>query len=223
MVRAQFSNLLGMFIFISWTISYLLFMTTPMAMASAFFNEIHYDNSGSDIGEAFEIAGTAGTKLENWSLALYNGDGGTVYGTKSLSGTIPDQQNGFGVQLFSCPGLQNGPDGVALIDDNGLVIQFLSYEGSFSAVEGPAAGMTSINIGVFEDGSTPAGYSLQLTGTGTIYSDFSWIGPVQASFGIINTSQNFGSDAVPLPPSVILLSSGLLGLIQLRRRERETP
>lgn len=221
MTREQVSNSLRMFTFISWTILCLLVLTTPMALADAFFNEIHYDNTSTDTGEAFEIAGTAGITLDNWNLALYNGDGGTIYNSKSLSGTIPDQQNGFGVKSFSCSGLQNGPDGVALIDDYGLVIQFLSYEGSFTAVDGPAVGMTSTNIGVFEDGSTPAGHSLQLSGTGTVYLDFSWIEPSQASFGAINTGQNFGTDPVPLPPSVILLSSGLLGLIQIRRRVRK--
>ena len=33
-----------------------------------FINELHYDNAGSDINEGVEIAGPAGTSLENWIL-----------------------------------------------------------------------------------------------------------------------------------------------------------
>ena len=38
-----------------------------------FINEFHYDNSGTDAGEAIEIAGPAGTNLTGWTLVLYNG------------------------------------------------------------------------------------------------------------------------------------------------------
>ena len=46
------------------------------AMAQVFINEIHYDNTGTDIGEAIEVAGIAGTDLGGWTLELYNGNGG---------------------------------------------------------------------------------------------------------------------------------------------------
>ena len=36
-------------------------------------SEIHYDNDGTDTGEAIEIAGPAGTDLTGWSVVLYNG------------------------------------------------------------------------------------------------------------------------------------------------------
>jgi len=61
-----------------------------------FINEIHYDNTGTDSGEAIEIAGPAGTDVTGWSIVLYNGNGGVVYNTRTLSGTIPDSGNGFG-------------------------------------------------------------------------------------------------------------------------------
>jgi len=38
-----------------------------------FVNELHYDNAGTDAGEAIEVAGPAGTDLAGWSLVLYNG------------------------------------------------------------------------------------------------------------------------------------------------------
>jgi predicted extracellular nuclease len=175
------------------------------AVASVvFINEIHYDNDGTDTGEAIEVAGTAGTDLTGWSLVRYNGANGQVYttpaadpaGSDTLSGTIPDLGGGYGVVVvnYLVNGLQNGsPDGIALVDAGNNVIQFLSYEGTFTAVGGPADGLTSTDIGVEEGSSTPIGDSLQLTGTGMTYSDFSWTGPIPNTFGAFNTGQFFGS------------------------------
>ena len=162
-------------------------------MATIFINELHYDNDGTDTGEAIEIAGPAGTDLTGWSLVLYNGNGGSSYTTTDLSSTIPDQQNGYGTVSVSYPtnGIQNGsPDGIALVNNND-VIQFLSYEGSFTAVGGPADGMTSSDIGVAEGSSTPIGVSLQLTGEGNTNPDFTWNEPATDSFGEVNPGQLF--------------------------------
>ena len=63
----------------------------------------HYDNDGTDFGEALEIAGPAGTDLSGWSSVLYNGTGGATYGTRALGGTIPDQQEGFGTVSSTIP------------------------------------------------------------------------------------------------------------------------
>lgn len=168
--------------------------------ATVFINEIHYDNTGTDAGEAIEIAGPAGTDLTGWSIVLYNGSGGAAYTTTPLSGTIPDQQNGFGTVSVSYPsnGIQNGaPDGIALVNAGGQVIQFLSYEGTFTAVGGPADGLISTDIGVSETGNEPLGLSLQLTGSGSVYQDFSWNAPAAASFGQPNSGQNFGALSTP--------------------------
>ena len=37
-----------------------------------FINEIHYDNTGADAGEAVEIAGQAGLNLSAYELIFYN-------------------------------------------------------------------------------------------------------------------------------------------------------
>ena len=101
---------------------------------TVFINEIHYDNTGTDANEGIEIAGPAGTDLTGWTLVPYNGNNGLLYSATSLSGTIPDQMGGYGTLWFPIVGLQNGsPDGVALVDGSSVVIQFLSYEGSFTA------------------------------------------------------------------------------------------
>ncbi len=153
-------------------------------------NELHYDNAGTDSNEFVEVAGTAGTNLSGWKLVPYNGSNGAQYSSTNLSGTIPNEQNGFGTLAFSISGLQNGaPDGVALIDGSGAVVQFLSYEGSFTATDGPANGVTSTDIGVSESDSTPVGHSLQLSGTGGTYSSFTWQSAAAHTSGSKNTGQ----------------------------------
>ncbi|MEN8006038.1 MAG: PKD domain-containing protein [Candidatus Krumholzibacteriota bacterium] len=157
-------------------------------------NEFHYDNDGTDTGEFFEIAGTAGTSLASWQVIGYNGNGGVVYDTENLSGTLPDQSNGFGTLSFPMAGMQNGsPDGLALIDDGGGVVMFISYEGVITAVDGPAAGLTSTDIGVSEPTDSPVGWSLQLAGDGTTYGAFTWQSPAAETSGAVNTGQTFGA------------------------------
>ena len=175
-----------------------LLMVTSLSFGqSIFINEIHYDNTGTDEGEAIEVAGPAGTDLSGYTLVGYNGNNGENYNTVSLTGSIPDQDDGYGTLSFPFVGLQNGsPDGVALVDGSGTVLQFLSYEGSFTAVDGPASGMTSEDIGVAEMG-VDVGNSLQLGGTGTEYTNFYWQEAMTNTFDAVNTNQDFGG--VPQP------------------------
>ena len=154
------------------------------ALPAVRFSEIHYDNDGTDAGERIEIAGPAGTDLTGWRIVLYNGSNGAVYEpTRTLAGTIPNQCDGRGVVVVDYPvnGLQNGsPDGMALVDASDAVVEFLSYEGSFAAVGGPASGMTSTDIGAAEGASTPLTHSLQRDDAGA------WSGPKENSFGGCN-------------------------------------
>jgi predicted extracellular nuclease len=160
--------------------------------AHVWINEIHYDNTGTDADEAIEIAGPAGTALTGWTVVPYNGANGMSYTpTVSLSGTIPNEQNGFGTVVASIAGLQNGaPDGIALVNGT-TVIQFLSYEGSFVAANGPAAGLASTDIGLDQEPAPAVGLTLALTGTGSTYQAFAWAADVAASFDSPNPGQTF--------------------------------
>lgn len=161
-----------------------------------FINEIHYDNTGGDVDEGVEIAGPAGTDLTGYSIELYNGGTSTLYGTTPLSGIITNQQSGYGTINFLIPSIQNGsPDAIALIDNLGTVLQFLSYEGTLTAADGTASGQTSTDIGISQGGTGPIGESLQLVGTGTVYSDFTWVLQTQTR-DAVNTNQYFGT---PVP------------------------
>ncbi|MBI4701762.1 MAG: hypothetical protein HY744_11495 [Deltaproteobacteria bacterium] len=158
---------------------------------NVWINEIHYDDVDSDADEGVEVAGPAGTDLTGWTLVAYNGSDSKVIDTVSLSGTIPDQQGGKGTLWFAYWGLQNGaPDGIALVDAQGKVVQFLCYEGTMTAVDGPAKDVLCTDIGVAETSNTPDGDSLQLKGTGSKYADFTWDAPKAHTRGQVNTDQN---------------------------------
>ncbi len=160
-------------------------------LGNVWINEFNYDSAGADANEFVEIAGLAGTDLTGWTLALYNGNGGGVYATLPLSGTLANQTNGFGFVKVPALGLQNGPpDGFALVDSFGRVVQFLSYEGPLTATGGPAAGMTSTDVGV-EQANAAVGFTLQLQGTGSSYADFTWAINVANTEAAVNLGQSF--------------------------------
>lgn len=148
--------------------------TTPTDITVS-LNEFHYDNAGGDVGEFIEVAGTEGGDLTGWTVVLYNGNGGAPYNTLSLTGTLVGE-DGTGYASVDAVGIQNGgPDGIALVNPDGEVIEFISYEGEMTATSGPAAGMTSVDVGVAETGTTEVGFSLQKQSDGT------WAPPAAAT------------------------------------------
>ena len=79
---------------------------------------------------------------------------------------------------------------IALVDGSNSVIEFISYEGTFIANNGPASGQSSINIGVSESSSTQVGQSLQVTGAIASTCNRNWTGVTTASKGSLNAGQN---------------------------------
>jgi predicted extracellular nuclease len=170
------------------------------AVTSVWINEIHYDNTGTDTAEMVELGGPANMDLTGWSLVLYNGNGGAPYREILLTGAALSDEFGGGVGLapFDVAGLQNDTDGLALVNGT-TVVQFLSYEGSFTAVGGPANGQVSTDIGQDEDPAPAAGLSLQLRGTGSAYEHFTWAPPAASTPGGPNQEQVFGTpDNLPV-------------------------
>ena len=178
-------------------------MDAPAA-TSVFINEIHYDNTSTDAGEAIEMAAPSGTDLTGWTIILYNGNNGASYDTDAL-GAVAGTCGSYDLYVvsYASNGIQNGaPDGMALVNASSTVIQFLSYEGTFAVTNGAASGMTSTDIGVSEAGTAAAGSSLQLAGTGALDSDFTWQTEAASTFGACNTGQTFGT-VVDTPPTVL--------------------
>jgi len=133
-------------------------------------NEFHYDNAGTDVNQFVEIRITEGlanqpADLTQYTLSLYNGSDGTFYYTETLNNITPtcDASNCYYVLNV---GIQNGgPDGIALSGPSGL-IEFISYEGTFTATNGIASGATSVDIGVVETSGTTVNSSIERTAGG---------------------------------------------------------
>lgn len=188
----------------------LMALAVPLASpAAVFINEIHYDDatSSGDVGERIEIVATAGESLSGYRVHLYNGSkpsAAVVYDNDPVpAGSLVNcgAQVRIAVLAYPTNGIQNGPsDGIALVNASGQLVQFLSYEGAITGSGGPASGRTSTNLPVSEPGSNPAGTSLQLGGTGSAYSQFTWKASATHTFGTCNRGQSFG--APNTPPSV---------------------
>jgi DNA/RNA endonuclease G (NUC1) len=173
-----------------WLLAAVAFIFATGAAAQVRISEIHYDNGGADVGEAIEVSAPAGTDLTGWSVVLYNGFNGAVYDTDALTGIVPATCGNRGVVVINYPanGIQNGtPDGMALVDNTGALVEFLSYEGPFAGTNGAALGITAVDIGVSEAGSEAVGNSLARNAAGV------WSGPAASTFGACN-------DAGDTPP-----------------------
>jgi hypothetical protein len=155
---------------------------------SYFINEVDYLGGR----QGLEIAGSDGTDLSNASLVFYKVDG-TIYKIDYLNGTIPTLggQNGtvwYDVAMTD-PGEATDGGSVALVDQSGQVINFITYGLSVgvTAVEGAAVGQTAELIGpqLLPDAT------LQLIGRGLTYADFIWSLPGLGTPGLPNLDQTF--------------------------------
>jgi MYXO-CTERM domain-containing protein len=189
------------------------------AIAGVWINELHYDNAGGDVDEGVEIAADFVMDPSLLEVHAYNGSPTqlSVYNSWDAASFSMTEVAGGSLIWFTNEGsLQNGaPDGIAVVYD-GSVVQFISYEGNpFTAADGAAMGMTSVDLGTSESSSTPVGSSLQLTGTADFYDGFTWAEANSVStWGALNAGQAIG--AIPAPGAIALL--GLAGIAARRRR-----
>ena len=152
----------------------------------AFVNEFRH---GLD---AFVEIAIVGEHTAGYEVILYSGENGMMYARHML-----DQKSRLVVEGVTLVTLENveirhvsgSPNGLALVDsERGIVLQFLSYEGTMVALDGPASGYTSNDVGV--DESLWEG-SVQLGGVGCALDDFVWLdGPVPSP-SELNPHQTF--------------------------------
>lgn len=178
------------------------------AWIGPFISELHYDNAGSDAGEFVAVTAPGGTSLDGWSLVLYNGANGSPYETRPLSGVIDGGLAGWGESHWDFAGMQNGPDGVALVAADETLVDLIAYEKLFDVDSGPAKGAVAGLLPVEEDSGTPLGWSLQRIGEAT---EWAWTA-APASPGRLNPGLAFApAGQVPLAGLPLLLLAGGLG------------
>lgn len=137
--------------------------------------------------------------LDDYRIVFYDGETGTEYKELVLRELAPFEENtdnGITFAAFSAWDLgnpfQDGPDGLALVSLEGgtdTVVQFLSYGASFTALDGPAAGEISMDVGVEEPQDVTSDQSLQLGGSGLLYNDFVWQDHDTSTPGSANVDQ----------------------------------
>ena len=198
-----------------------LALAAGSADAAVFINEFHYDdsNSAGDTGERIEVVATAGESLSGYRIYLYNGsspNSAVTYDNDLVpAGSLVSCGGTVRIAYLSYPtnGIQNGSnDGFALVNPSGQVVQFLSYEGSIRASNGPASGMTSTSLPVSETGSTPVNTSLQLGGSGSTYANFTWQTSRTQTFGACNSGQSFSTSNPPPAVTSTTPTNGATGV-----------
>ena len=166
-------------------------LITPLDdLPNAWINEFHYDDGDTEEGRVEIVLENADNyALENFNIIHYNGNGGTIIDEMTLNNFSSSSIEGsFSIYELDFGELQKGEDGLALTYQHKVVL-FISYEDPVTATEGDAAGLTSIHIAPEEDNYTPTNFSIQLTGSGSYYEDFTWQDPAESSFGAINAGQ----------------------------------
>lgn len=200
-------------------LAFALLLASGAAQAEVFINEFHYDDStaAGDTGERIEIVATAGETLSSYRVYLYNGStpsSAVTYDNDLVpAGSLVSCGGQVRIATLSYPsnGIQNGSnDAIALVNPSGQVVQFISYEGTATASNGPAAGMTSTNIPVSESGSDAAGKSLQLGGSGGP-ANFTWRAAATQTFGTCNNSQSFTGTTPPNPAPTVTSTTPVNG------------
>lgn len=142
-----------------------------------------------------EVAHTAGLDLAGYRALFYDGTTGAVYKEADLNSPVAtsDTNNGItfvAVSVYSFNSqVEDGPDGIAIVDPTNNVKDFIAYGKPFVALSGPAQGMTAQNIGVEEPEDTAATNSLQLGGSGYLKEDFTFQSVALATPGRVNTGQ----------------------------------
>jgi hypothetical protein len=104
-------------------------------------HELYNDGPGLDTDDAYtELVALKGTELTGFKLVGYNGSDGTIYNTASLNGAVVPVDGIIVIAGVGATGStfaardfvadvdwQNGPDGVALLDPSGRLVDAVQY------------------------------------------------------------------------------------------------
>jgi hypothetical protein len=108
---------------------------------SSYISEVAYRGSSSE--DFIEVAVPAGTDVSTYSIVIYNSTGSN-YDTYSFP-TLTTSIAGTDVYLFNAStgfGALSNTNAIALVDNTGTVLQFISYSDSTTTTNvGPASGM----------------------------------------------------------------------------------
>jgi hypothetical protein len=188
------------------------------ASAALVISEVMYDAGGSDAGNVFvELYGSPGESLDGLVLEGVNGSNGSTYLSITLAGVIPadgvfvigDDSGGVtfvdNADFIADVDFQNGPDSVVLRNDS-IILDAVGY-GIFSGSDIFAGEGSSAPDPVA--GSSIARIDPTLDSNDNSVDFFVLEMPTP---GVVATVA-----AVPVPPALLLFSSGLVWLIRTAR------
>ena len=194
-----------------------LLTTLTIANASPVISEVLYDAVGADNGYSFvELYGTPGSSLSGLSLQGINGATGLDYVTLNLIGTF----NANGVFVVA----DDSGDGTTHVANADQILNFDFQNGPDSVLlKSGATTLDALGYGVFGAGDFFAGEGTAAPGTApgeslarlyvTVDSDNN-----AADFVVLGTPTPGEVMATPLPGSLGLMLSGVLGTMMFGRR-----
>ena len=160
-------------------------------------NEFHYYNTAQTQNSFVELlvpkdyGQDSSELLADVALALYNA-AGQVYFAATLADFTSFEA---GIYYLNLPaGMVEAPGGIS-VSAAGKVTHFISYGGSVSAADGPAAGLSSQNIGITEAAADGAQNSVYLPPTPNTSS---W-----AKYSTNRNTKGYPNDYVILPVELV--------------------
>ncbi|MDD3715761.1 MAG: hypothetical protein PHX07_01210 [Candidatus Marinimicrobia bacterium] len=172
--------------------------TLLFGLPQAWINEVHYDNTGTDVDEFVEVvvACPENCSLGDLTLYMYNGFDGRPYCLECVIDFVPGERIGpYQFYTWYQGGIQNDMEGMILVYHDTLV-DIIAYEGSFYGTHEPALGLLFPDVGVAETASSPLGGSIYLSG----FPGDPWVYSTEATPGNPNPGQVL--DEVPTPVRV---------------------
>ncbi|MEM1358638.1 MAG: hypothetical protein AAGF89_10575, partial [Bacteroidota bacterium] len=180
-------------------------------------NEFRFAYTDEDQRAFVEIAGPVGTSLAGHGLAFYDAATGRFSFLTTIGGfgeTLVDEGGGHGTYIFSTGSSffssEDGSGGIVLFNFSGEILEFISYGGSFTTLDGPSIffqgeGLTSTDIGIPLADNIPTNFSLQRSGTGGNRDDFTWQPFQAASPDAFNSGQTIIPCIEPIITSISFL------------------